>query len=291
MSWRVVVISQRAKLDLKLNNLVVRGESSTTKVHLGEISLIMVENTSVSLTASLLSELVKRKIKVIFCDEKRNPSSELVPYYGSHDCSAKIRSQLEWITFTKDLVWTEIVREKIRKQKELLYNLGRRESELLDEYLKQIEFKDETNREGHAAKVYFNSLFGLNFTRSADNNINAALNYGYSILLSAFNREVVSNGYITQLGLFHRNMFNQFNLSSDLMEPFRPLIDSLVYDMDLHDFQHDEKMQIVNLLNDEVIIDNKSQFINNAIKIYCKSVFDALGENDVSLIRFYRNEL
>ncbi|MEA5094583.1 MAG: type II CRISPR-associated endonuclease Cas1 [Sedimentibacter saalensis] len=291
MSWRVVVISQRAKLDLKLNNLVVRSESSTTKIHLGEISLLMIENTSVSLTSCLLCELMNRKIKVIFCDEKRNPSSELVPYYGSHDCSAKLKGQLEWKTYTKDLVWTEIVREKIRKQKDLLHNLGRNESKMLDEYIKQIEFKDETNREGHAAKVYFNSLFGLNFTRAAENNINAALNYGYSILLSAFNREVVANGYVTQLGLFHDNMFNQFNLSSDLMEPFRPLIDFLVYEMNPQCFEHEEKMQIVNILNEKIIIDGKIQFVNNAIKIYCKCIFDALNENDVSLIRFYRNEL
>lgn len=291
MSWRVVVISQRAKLDLKLNNLVVREDTETIKIHLSEISLLMIENTSVSLTACLLCELMKRKIKVIFCDEKRNPCSELISYYGSHDCSAKLKNQLEWKVFTKDLVWTEIVREKIIKQKELLYNYGQKEYLMLDDYIKQIEFKDETNREGHAAKVYFNALFGIDFTRSADNNINAALNYGYSILLSAFNREIVSNGYVTQLGLFHGNMFNQFNLSSDLMEPFRPLVDIMVYEMKPTSFEHDEKMQIVNILNNEVSIDGKKQYVNNAIKIYCKSVLDALNENDVSLLRFYRNEL
>ena len=148
-----------------------------------------------------------------------------------------------------------------------------------------------TNREGHAAKVYFNALFGLDFTRTADNNINAALNYGYSIILSAFNREVVSNGYFTQLGLFHDNMFNQFNLSSDLMEPFRPLIDKTVLSMPLLEFEHPEKMQLVNILNREVVIDGKVQYVNNAIKIYCKSIFDALNEDDSSLIRFYRSEL
>lgn len=291
MSWRTVVISQRAKLDLKLNNLVVREDTRTTKIHLGEISLLMIENTSVSLTACLLCELMKQKIKVIFCDEKRNPISELVPYYGSHDCSAKIKNQLLWDSFTKDSVWTEIVTEKIRMQKELLSHLGHSEANLLNEYIQQIEFKDATNREGHAAKVYFNALFGLSFTRSADNNINAALNYGYSILLSIFNREVVSNGYMTQLGLFHDNMFNQFNLSSDLMEPFRPIVDEIVHYMDLEWFDHEEKMQIVSILNKEVFIDGKKQYVNNAIKIYCKSIFDALNENDISKIRFYRNEL
>ncbi len=81
------------------------------------------------------------------------------------------------------------------------------------QYINEIEFGDVTNREGHAAKVYFNALFGMDFTRSAENVTNAALNYGYSLLLSTFNRCVVANGYITQLGLFHDNVFNQFNLS------------------------------------------------------------------------------
>lgn len=287
MSWRVIVISKRAKLDLQLGYMVVRSEE-VTKIVLSEISTILIESTAVSITTSLLSELSKRKIKVIFCDEKRNPSSELVSYYGSHDTSNKIRKQIAWKQNTKEAVWTEIVTEKIRKQKEILEILGKEESELLSSYIKEITWNDGTNREGHAAKVYFNALFGLDFTRTEDNYINAGLNYGYSIILSAFTREIVANGYITQLGLFHDNMFNQFNLASDLMEPFRVLIDQKIFQMKLIDFEHNEKMQLVDVLNQEVLIDGKKQYVNNAIKIYCKSVFDALEDADVSLIRFYR---
>lgn len=290
MSWRTVVISNRAKLDLQLGFLVVRGEE-TVKIHLGEIGVLLIENTAVSLTVSLLAELTRRKIKVVFCDEKRNPSSELIGYYGSHDTSNKVRKQIVWKAKTKEAVWTEIVTEKIRKQKEVLESLGKEEAELLSSYLRQITWNDETNREGHAAKVYFNALFGPDFTRTSDNLTNAALNYGYAIILSAFNREVVANGYMTQLGLFHDNMFNQFNLSSDLMEPFRVLVDRCVLDMPLLEFEHPEKMQLVNLLNTEVVIDGRVQTLNNAIKIYCKSVFDALNEDDSSLLRFYGVEL
>lgn len=290
MSWRIVVISKRAKLDYQLGFLVVRNDT-ITKIHLGEISTVLIESTAVSLTASLLSEFSKRKIKVIFCDEKRNPSSELVSYYGSHDTSNKVRKQIQWKQNVKEAVWTEIVTEKIRKQKELLELLGKDESVLLDSYIREIQWKDETNREGHAAKVYFNALFGLDFTRTADTLENAALNYGYAIILSAFTREVVANGYITQLGLFHDNMFNQFNLASDLMEPFRILVDREVVGMRLEKFEHPEKMKLVNILNHEVQIDGKIQYVNNAIKRYCKSVFDALNENDSSLIRFYKIEL
>lgn len=292
MSWRTVVISRRAKLELKLDYLVVRDEENTTKVHLLEIAVLVVENTAVSLTASLVSELSQRRIKVIFCDGKRNPVSELLPYYGSHDTSLRVKNQLEWNDAIKDVVWTEIVSQKIRCQRDILKRFDKIEYMMLDGYIAQIELRDATNREGHAAKVYFNALFGMDFTRAKDCNVNAALNYGYSILLSAFNREVVSNGYITQIGLFHGNRFNQFNFSSDLMEPFRYLIDEKVYNMRFtEEFERSHKMELVNILNDIVKIDNKQQHVINAIKVYCRSVFDALNENDVSLMRFIQSEL
>lgn len=290
MSWRTVVISRNAKLDYKLDYLVVRQEE-ITRIHLSEISVLMIESTAVSLTAALLSELTKRKIKVIFCDEKRNPSSELISYYGSHDTSVKVKKQIEWTVEMKSIVWTEIVTEKIRKQMEFLKRLDKKEFHLLEEYIEEVCPGDSSNREGHAAKVYFNALFGMKFTRTADDPYNAALNYGYSLLLSACNREITANGYITQLGFFHENMFNQFNLGSDLMEPFRILVDEEVYWMKPDKFEHDEKMHMVNILNREIFIDGKRNYLNHAIKIYCKSVFDAMNEQDISLIRFYRNEL
>ncbi|MEE0015754.1 MAG: type II CRISPR-associated endonuclease Cas1 [Clostridia bacterium] len=290
MSWRTIVISSSAKLDYKLDYLVVRQEE-ITKIHLSEISILLIENTAVSITAALLNELIKRKIKVIFCDEKRNPSSELVSYYGCHDSSAKIRNQIRWNDEIKELIWTEIVSEKIRNQRNILKYFNKKEYFMLDEYLSQIEIGDTTNREGHSAKVYFNALFGMDFTRTSDTPTNAALNYGYGILLSTFNREIVANGYITQLGLFHDNMFNHFNLGSDLMEPFRTLVDKIVYNLKPEIFNHNEKMELLNILNKEVIIDGKINYVNNAIKIYCKSVFDAINQQDVSLIKFYKDEL
>lgn len=233
--------------------------------------------------------MTKKKIKIIFCDEKRNPSSELIPFYGSHDTSAKVRVQVGWRKEIKMSVWTEIVTEKIRKQKELLQKLNYlNEAGLLQEYIREIQFGDATNREGHAAKVYFNALFGKEFSRTNDVPINAALNYGYGIILSLANREIVSNGYITQIGLFHDNMFNAFNLGSDLMEPYRILIDQMVYQMKPEKFEHEEKMMILDILNQEVVIDNKRNYVMNALKIYCKSIFDAINEQDVSLIKNYQ---
>lgn len=115
MGWRTVVISSTAKLDYQMGYLVIR-KDDVTKIHLSEIENLMVESTAVSLTAALLCELTKKKIKVVFCDEKRNPSSELIGYYGAHDTSLKVRNQIAWSEDIKKHVWTEIVTEKIRKQ-------------------------------------------------------------------------------------------------------------------------------------------------------------------------------
>nr|WP_106788656.1 type II CRISPR-associated endonuclease Cas1 [Massilistercora timonensis] len=290
MSWRIVVISNSAKLEYKMEYMVIR-QDRITKIHMSEIALLMVETTAVSITAGLLCELTKRKIKVIFCDEKRNPSSELVGYYGSHDTSAKIRKQIEWSEDIKRIIWTEIVSEKIRNQKSFLEDLGKEESNLLEGYLREIQPGDSTNREGHAAKVYFNAVFGMEFSRTSDIPINAALNYGYGIILSTVNREIVANGYLTQIGLFHDNMFNTFNLGSDLMEPFRVLVDRKVYQLRPNKFEHDEKMEILNILNEEIVIDGKRNYVINALKIYCKSVFDAINDRDISQIKFYKYEL
>lgn len=291
MSWRTVVISSNAKLDYQLGFLVIRKES-TVKVHINEISVLMLESTAISLTACLVSELLKRKIKVIFCDEKRNPCGEVIPYAGSHDSSAKIREQISWDDVYKKMVWTEIVAEKLRKQKEFLEKLSKYdEAGLLHTYIEELQFADVTNREGHAAKVYFNGVFGKDFTRTMECPVNAALNYGYTLLLSVFNREIVCNGYLTQLGIFHDNMFNQFNLSSDLMEPFRILVDRMVYQMKPQKFEHEEKVQMLSVLNEEIVIADRKEYVLNAIKIYCKGVLNAISERDVSLIRFYQYEL
>lgn len=290
MSWRTVVIANSCKLDLQMGYMVIR-KNDITKIHISEIETLIIESTSVAFTVALISELSKRKVKVIFCDEKRNPSSELVSYYGSHDTSAKVRKQIDWSREIKTLAWTEIVSEKIRNQANHLKLWKLSEADMLYNYIKEIEIGDTTNREGHAAKVYFNALFGKEFTRTAENSINAALNYGYSLILSAVNREIVANGYITQLGLFHDNMFNQFNLGSDLMEPFRPVVDYMVRKNMPEKFEHEEKILMLEILQKEVIISERKEVISNAIKIYCKSVFDAINDNDISLIKFYRYEL
>lgn len=288
MSWRTVIISNQAKLDYKMGLMVVRGEE-TKRVLLDEIAILVIENPAVSLTGCLIEALIDKKVKVIFCDSKRSPAAELVPHHGSHDSTAKIRVQAAWSDEIKAMIWREIITEKIRKQAAFLHEIGKeKEADLIESYIGNVELLDATNREGHAAKVYFNALFGMDFTRSADNAVNAALNYGYSLILSAFNREVSANGYLTQLGIFHNNMFNHFNLSCDLMEPFRIIVDRFVYDFKPEIFDRNEKHSLWHILEQSVRIDNSFRSVSDAIKIYTRSVFDAVNDGDASQIKNYQ---
>lgn len=291
MSWRIVVIESQSKLDYKMGYLVVRS-LDTKRILLDEVAILMIENPAVSLTGILIEELTIRKVKVIFCDSKRSPIAELIPHHGSHDSSAKVRTQIMWEQTTKDNIWRDIVSEKIRKQADFLRETGYEEQAiLLSGYTGQIELADATNREGHAAKVYFNALFGKSFSREQDNAINAALNYGYAILLSAVNREILSLGYITQLGLNHCNQFNPYNLGSDLMEPLRGFVDAVVIKSIPTEFNRDVKLSLIELLSEDVKINDTIQTFSAAIRIYCKSVFDALRNQDASEIRFIEYEL
>ena len=289
--WRVIVVTGRGKLDLRYNSISIRRDNGTDFIHIGEVNTLILETTTISITAALMCELIKQKVKVIFCDEKSNTHFELLPLYGSHDCSAKIKEQIAWTDFLKESLWTVIVTEKIENQMKLLKKLNKEEYRILEEYLSQIEHNDNTNREGHSAKIYFSALFGNNFSRNKENSLNAFLNYGYQLLLSAFNKEIVANGYLTQIGLFLKNMFNYYNLSSDLMEPFRVIVDELAYKENPQKFEKDEKRKLQNILNLKFRINNVNHYLSDIIKIYTKSIFDALSANDLSLVRFFEDEL
>ena len=286
MSWRTIVISSSAKLDYKLDYLVVRQEE-ITKIHLSEISILLIENTAVSITAALLNELIKRKIKVIFCDEKRNPISELIGYYGCHNSSKKLMQQIKWDINYSRLIWTKIIKQKILNQALMLKKYGFCTEEKLVTYADELEYFDNTNREGHAAKVYFNSLFGKGFSRDDVNDINAALNYGYSILLSNFNRELVAIGYSTELGIKHTNEYNSFNLSCDFMEPFRVIVDEIVYNNIGIAFDNEYKLKLVNLLNKRVDYGGKEFYLTNVIQKYVRKVTETIEKLTMAELVLY----
>ena len=285
MGWRTIVVNKNCKLSYKNDYLIIRSEK-LQMIHLSEISTIIVENGMVSITSYLINELAEQKIKIVFCDEKHNPSSELIPYYGSYNTSKKILNQTKWKEKKKKEAWQQIIKYKIHNQAMLLKKLEIKGYEKLLEYEEQVELDDKTNREGHAAKVYFNLLFGIDFSRDKKDNTNAALDYGYTIILSLLNREIVSKGYITPLGINHKSEFNQFNLSCDLMEVFRPIIDEIVYKNRENSFDKTFKYKLINIYNRQIIIKNKEQYLANAVPIFITNVFNFLEDKESKIINY-----
>jgi len=278
MSFRTVVITRQSKINYKNRFLVVKHDSDETYIHLSEIDTIIVDSISVSISAYLLKELSDNKINIIFCDEKHNPYGELSSFYSRHNSSKKIKEQFEWKKALKDELWAKIVENKIINQANLLKKIHSEKYELVISYVTEITPGDKTNREGHSAKVYFNELFGKKFSRNDDSNINAALNYGYAVLLSTINKEIINNGFLTQMGIHHKNEYNEFNLTCDLMEPFRVLIDHFVYFNQKREFDKEYKLDIVNIFNKNYNYMGKKYILKDIIKMYVKNTLDAMED-------------
>lgn len=286
MGWRTVVVDTPSKISFKNNYLVVIG-SEERMIHISEIDALMVSTTQATLTAYALSELSKNKVRTIFCDEKRNPYGEIVSYYGCHNTAKRIVQQTKWEERGKAEVFTQIVRQKILNQAALLAKFGKlTESEMLLGYADEVQISDPTNREGFAAKVYFNALFGKDFSRNLYCETNAALDYGYTVLLSAVNRAVVNCGCLTQLGLKHCNEYNYFNLSCDIIEPFRVVVDEYVYENIGRILDKDYKFELVNLLNKNVFVE-ENMSLAMAIRVVTKDIIDRLNAKIYEGIKLY----
>lgn len=279
MSFRTVVITNKSKLNYKNRFLVIKKDLEEKYIHLSEIDTLIIDSISVSISAYLLKEISDYKINLIFCDEKHNPYGELTSFYSSYNSSKTINKQINWTKKEKDIFWKQIVINKLKNQSYLLKKIKSKNYELLESYILEVKAGDKTNREGHAAKVYFNSLFGKKFTRNALDNINSALNYGYAVLLSTINKEIVANGYLTQLGIHHKNEFNDFNLTCDLMESFRPIIDAFVYYNKERIFDLNYKLDLINIFNKTFKYKNKQYTLKDIIKKYVKTNLENMSES------------
>lgn len=287
MNWRTIIVRKQCKLTYKDGYLVIRNDN-VQMIHLSEIKSIIIEDGMTSITSYLINELSNQKIKLIFCDEKHNPSSEIVPYYANANTSKRVVQQSEWNKEIKQKVWNEIVKNKILNQARLLEKREMLESDIIKKYANNSKNQDITLKEGYVAKEYFSYLFGNEFKRGMTDNTNIALDYGYSIILSMFNREVVNKGYITQIGIGHKSQFNYFNFSCDLMEPFRPLVDEIVIKNRELVFGSEFRNKLVNVVNREIIYNNKKEYLPNAISLYTQNVLDALNnnENEVEILNY-----
>lgn len=294
MSFRTVKITKRCKLETQLNYLVCRAEDEK-RILLDEISLLVIENQQVCITQALLTELVKHKVRVIFCDETHNPISEVSPYASTYDSYAKIKVQIAWEQTKKDLLWQRIIKYKIHNQSLVLKHLGfDKECDSICKFISEVLPGDSTNREGLAARLYFSTLFGNKFDRRSTLDVrNVYLNYGYSIVLGSINREIAIFGYLNQIGVHHIGEQNPFNLGCDLMEPFRPFVDLLVADKAVN--EENFKSVLLALPSTEIFIDDKKMFMENAMNLYVLSALNYMkNDNDVldlPLVTFLNEQL
>jgi CRISPR-associated protein Cas1 len=286
LGFRTIFIENPCRLSYTSGYLLVRKEDSTTKIHLSEISSILLQTRQVYISAYLMSELAKSKISLVISDERKDPVGQYLPLYGAHNTSKRIMEQLAWGEPIKKRVWQHVVREKIRQQATLLKDRDLPAAQMLKRSIDEVRSGDATNREAAAARVYFQQLFGDGFTRNIDCTINSALNYGYAILLSTVNREIVSRGYLTQCGICHRNEFNQFNLACDLMEPFRPVVDRMVDEWVGAEFDSDARHILADMLNNTVLYKDGTYKLSSVISLFIQDCLNALNKklavNDIA---------
>ena len=286
MGWRTVIVNTHSKLSYKNNHLIFKDATRTEMIHLSEVDILLLETTDIVLSTMLIKRLVDENILVIFCDDKRIPTAHLMPYYARHDSSLQLSKQIDWEEAVKAEVWTHIISQKILNQSIYLSECGFIEkSQSVMNLYHSLELFDPSNREGHSARIYFNTLFGNDFNRELDNEINTSLDYGYTLLLSMFAREVVLSGCMTQLGLKHANQFNQFNLASDIMEPFRPIIDQIVYENRNHSFVK-IKRELFTIFSDTFQYNNKEMYLTNIVSDYTKKVIKALNNKGKGVPEF-----
>ena len=276
--FRTLVIKKTSKLSLLHGYLVIYDGEKETKVLISELTCLILESNRTSITSPLLLELIKQNVSVIICDEKHNPTGTVLGFNNFHSQLTSLNTQLSWAEETKKMLWQEIVKSKISLQGEVLKIFGFSEYTKLKQYAEEIRGFDDTNREGIAAKEYFSVLFGKTFSREQESICNVLLNYGYSMILSCFNRELVSHGYLTQLGIFHKGPFNSFNLSSDFMEPFRPVADVLTMLFADSDFP---KKEIRKLLSKRIKLNGEERYLDNAISVYTTQLLNILKTDKV----------
>lgn len=285
MGFRTITIKNHCKLEYSIGYLCIYGEKNI-KIPIGEINTLIIQSTQCVITSYLIAKLNENKTKVIFCDEKANPSCEIYGFYNNYSNYSKIKKQISWSKNRCDMLWSAIIKEKISSEIRVLKKIGKSEFEKLENYIQEIEIGDSSNREGHAAKVYFNVLFGSAFSRDDDSEINMFLNYGYSIIVSCLNRYIKAAGYLTELGIHHIGVTNPFNLTYDFFEPLRALVDSYVVMKKVN--SNNYKTVLASILSEKVIFDEKEMFLENAIQVYINVLINYLNGslNSINFIKY-----
>ncbi len=290
MGWKIVEISEAQKLRLFLDNLVIYKDEDKIIIPINDIDTLLIDNVQINLSIQLINKLSESNVNVIVCDQYHLPHTQLLPIIGNYNSLKILNKQLNWNHKYKSNLWTKIIKTKICNQKELLSHFGYygEKTRELDELLNDIKEYDVSNREGHAAKIYWHTLFGVDFNRRDDNNpINKYLNYGYAILRSYLSKSIVKKGLDPRISIFHKSFHNHFALSSDLMEVFRIIIDfEVIKIVEIEKMEkpwHESKQQLVECFNRRMFINGKEQFINNAIDQFVDSI---VSEKELPKLEF-----
>lgn len=285
MSYRNIFISSPANVSIKNEQLILEYGIQRT-IPLEDINTIIIDNPQIKLSASTISRLSENGIAVIIADARHMPCTALL---GLNTHSRHLQMLKAQIGATKPYykqLWKNIVISKISNQAQVLKIAGCAGWQELKQLNSRVKSGDTDNVEATAANLYFRLLFGKNFSRGDENTINANLNYGYAIIRSNIAKQLSSYGFEPSLGIFHHNQLNNFNLADDLIEPFRPVVDLYtVQNVQLSDnFTTTEKAALLNLLNADVMIDNKDYAVSYAIELTVKSLSNAIKSAQTELL-------
>lgn len=291
MTYRCVYIRSAERISLKDNNLVVKNEKREVFVPLEDISMILLEDQKSVVTTRLIASLSSYYIGLIVCDEKYKPVSITLPLAMHYKQLRVFGLQMEVKKPLNSQLWEQIIRAKIRNQRRVL-ELTSKDQFAIDklyELEKSVRSGDKGNNEAVAAKVFFNSLYGKIFKRkqNAEDEINSALNYGYTILSTNLSRLLTMYGFNTILGIHHCSMTNNFNLSYDLVEPYRPLIDYCVYwllDELAYPLPLNIREELIRILIVPVRLNSKNYLVEFAMEEMILSYIKSLDLSDCSAL-------
>lgn len=290
MTWRIIHINEADKLSLNLNSLrVIKGDQDI-KIPLGDIFAIVLEDLTVSITSRLIIELSNNNILVLFCNQNHLPECIIQPVNGHYKQYYQMKNQLSWTDNAKETLWVHLLKNKINNQIECMMKMKVEKVRItkMRTLTYDIMPRDFSNIEGQASRVYFNSFF-QNFNRRDDEILeNSVLNYGYTILNAAIARTIVAKGLIPAIGVHHIGERNQFNLASDLLEPFRPLVDLYLLENPPLDgyLTKDYRLELINLMHARIEIDGKMETVIRAIEIMIQSIIEYFDTGNERKLKF-----
>lgn len=229
MAWRGLHLTQAARLSLADSQISVKQEASEVRLALEDIAWIIIDTPQAILSSALMSACMEAGIALVFTDERHTPSGLTLPFHRHHLQGTIAKLQIDAKDSVKKRLWQAIVRRKILNQAAALSILERENAGTLNEIARHVEPGDPANVEARAARFYWGRLFA-DFVRDDDNDCrNKMLNYGYAVVRAGVARALVASGFLPAFGLKHDGAANAFNLADDLVEPFRPFVDVLVW--------------------------------------------------------------